>query len=135
MNHSRYGILIPFSKGVNLFRIARLLVTITSNSHLLISIAFHCVSAITYTSMDYCTSTYTSVDGCISTSTTFSSPMSFYVVYAFTKCYSTTSSFFDFSMNTRSIDVALGFFFFLAHQCCLLLYKKSIANVPIVSIS
>ncbi len=135
MRRSRYGILIPFSKGVNMFRIACLLFIITSNSRLLLSIALHCVSTITCTSVDYCTSTYTSMDGCISASTMFSSPVSFNVVYAFTKCYSTTSSSFNSSMNTKSIDVTPGLICFFAHQCRPLLCKKSITNVPIASVS
>jgi hypothetical protein len=80
MNRSKYGILMPISKGVNLFRIAHLLCTITSNSHLLISIALHCVSTITYTFVDYYTSTCTSVDGYISAPTTFSSPFMLFML-------------------------------------------------------
>jgi hypothetical protein len=89
------------------------------------SIAFHCVSAITYTFVDYYTSTCTSVDGCIFASMTFSSPESFYVVYVFTKCYSTTSSSFDSSMNIRSTDVAHGFFFFFGTPMSFAFVKKN----------
>ncbi len=99
------------------------------------SIAFHYASTITYTFIDYYTSTCTYVDGCIFASTTLSSHASFYVVYAFTKCYSITSSSSNSSMNTKSTNVAPSLICFLAHQCRLLLCKKSIAYVPIVSMS
>jgi hypothetical protein len=85
--------------------------------------------------MDYYISTYTFIDGYTSASTMFSSHVSFYIIYASTKCCSTTSSSYDSSMNTWSIDVTPCLICFLAHQCLLLLRKNSIPNVPDVSIS
>ncbi len=122
MNRSRFGILIPFSISVTMYRITRLLFATTSNSFLSISIALCYTSIIAYTSMDCCTSTYTLVDSCISASTTFSSPTSFCVIYVSTKCCSIASSSFDSSMNTRSINVVLGFVFSLTCKRLMLLH-------------
>jgi hypothetical protein len=116
-------------------RIMCLLFTTTFDSHLSISITLQFAFAITYTYVDCCISTYTLVDGYTSASTTFSSPMSVFVICASTKCYSTTLSSSDFSMNIKSIIVALGPICSLAHQCLLLLHKNTTSNVPIVSMS
>jgi hypothetical protein len=89
-----------------LSRIARLFFATTFNSHFLISIAIHYAFTITYTFVDCYISTYSYIDSCISASMTFSSPSSFYIVCSSTKCYSTTSSSFNFSMNIGSTDVA-----------------------------
>jgi hypothetical protein len=62
----------------------------------------------------------------------FSSLVSLCTICASTKCYSTASASFDSSMNTISTDVAPSLFCFLACQCCLLLHKNSIIDVPIV---
>jgi hypothetical protein len=118
-----------------LSKTASLLFVTTSNSHLLIFIAFRCVFAITYTSVDYYASTCTSMDSCTSVSMTFSSLVSFCAINVSTKCYSTSLSSFDYSINTESIDVALSLVYSLAHQCLLLLHKNSTTNVLVVSIS
>jgi hypothetical protein len=135
MNCSRFQILIPFSKSVALFRIARFLFAITSNSHLSISIAFHCASVFACTSMDYYTSTCISVNSHTSTSTTLSSPTSFCVVYSSTKCYSTTLSSSNSSMNTRFVDVVHGPVYSFTCQLLLLLLKNSTIDVLILYIS
>jgi hypothetical protein len=118
-----------------LSKTASLLFVTTSNSHLLIFITFRCVFAITCTFVDYCASTCTSMDRCASISMTFSSLVSFCVVYVSTKCYSTSLSSFDYSINTESTDVALSLVYSLAHQCLLFLHKNSTTCVLVVSIS
>ncbi len=133
MNCLRFGILISFSISVALFNIVLLFFTTTSESCLSISIALRCASTISCTFVAYCTSTCTDVDTCSSTSTTFSSLASFCTIYASKKCYSTTSSSSNFSMNIRSIDVALGPLCSFTCQCLLLLRKNSIIVVPVIS--
>jgi len=115
MNCSRFGILIPFSKSVALSMIAHLLFITTSNSRLSISIALCYAFAIA--------STF--VDCCISTSTMLSSLASVFVIYASTKCYSTTSSSSNSSMNIRSTNVIPSHVYSLARQPLLLLRKNS----------
>ncbi len=134
MNCSGFGILIPFSKSVVLSKIVHLFIATDSNSWFSISIALHCVSAIICTFVDRCTSTCTSMDSCSYISTMLSSPVSFYIVYASTNCYSKTSSSSNSSMNTESTDAALGPICFLAHQCLFLLRKNLNVDVQIVSI-
>ncbi len=116
-------------------RITHLLFTIASDSRLLISITLRCASTIAYTFLDCCTSTYIFMDGCTFTWMTFSSLALFYLVYASTKCCSTTSYSSNFSMNTKSTNVAPGFVRSLTRQCLLLLLKNSTADVPVVFIS
>jgi hypothetical protein len=118
-----------------MFKIAHLIFATASNSRLSISVTFHCASSIAYTLMVCYTSICTSMDGFTFTSRTLSSPMSFYNVYASTKCYSTASSSFNSLVNTKFTNVAPGHVCFLAHQLPLLLHKKLIANVPILYIS
>ncbi len=134
MNHSGSRILIPFSKGVVLSRIACLLFVITFNSHLSISIALHYSFAIASTFVDNCIPTCTSVNSYASTSMTFSSLVSFYVVCSSTKCYSIVSSFSDFSMNTKYINVAPSPICSFTHQLLLLLRKNSTINLTILYI-
>jgi hypothetical protein len=134
MNCSGFRILIHFSISVALSRISCLFFATTFDSHLSISITFHCAYAIAYTSMDYCTSTCTFVDRCTSTLMTFSSLMSFHAISYSIKCCSTTLSSFNSSMNTRSIDVVLGHVYFFACQLHLLLPKNSTIDVPIIYI-
>ncbi len=88
MNRLGYGILIPFSRSVAMFRIVRLLFITAFDSRIPISIALHCASAITCTYVDCCTSTCTFVDICIFASMMFSSPMFFYAIYASQLCIS-----------------------------------------------
>jgi hypothetical protein len=107
-----------------LSRITCIVLAITFDTHLSISMTFRCASTIPCISMDYCTSTYTFVDECTFASTTFSSPTSIYTVYASTKCCSIASSSFDSSMNTRSTYVIPSCVCFLACQLPLLLRKK-----------
>ncbi len=102
MNHSGFGILIPFSRSVALSSIACLLLATTFDSCHSISITLHCAFAITCTFVSCCTSTCTFMDNCCSTATMFSSLASFYTS---TKCYSIASSSSDSSMNIESIDV------------------------------
>jgi hypothetical protein len=135
MNRLGSEILIPFSISVVLSRIVHLLFTIASTSCCCISIGLWCVFTIVCAFVVYCTFNYTSMDRCSSFTTMFSSLGSFYTIYASTKCYSSTSSSFDSSMHTRSINVALGPICSLACQRCLLMRKNSIANVPIESMS
>ncbi len=87
MNHSRFGILIPFSTSVTLFKITRLFFVTTSDPRLSISITLHCASTIGFTSVDCCTSTYTSMDSCTFASMMFSSPTSLCVVHVFQLCF------------------------------------------------
>jgi magnesium-transporting ATPase (P-type) len=56
MNCLGFKILIPFSRSVVLSRFTRLLFSIAFTSHYSISITFHYVFVIVYTSMAYCTS-------------------------------------------------------------------------------
>jgi hypothetical protein len=95
--------------------IAHLLFITTSNSRLSISIALCYAFAIA--------STF--VDCCISTSTMLSSLASVFVIYASTKCYSTTSSSSNSSMNIRSTNVIPSHVYSLARQPLLLLRKNS----------
>ncbi len=92
----------------------------TSDFRLSISIAFHCASAITCTSMACCTSTCISVDIYSSASTTFSYLKCFYAICASTKYCSTTLSSFDFS---SSPNPELQHFL-LPPKCC------ELRNVP-----
>jgi hypothetical protein len=115
--------------------IMRLLLSTTFDSCSSISITLCCTSTITCTFVSCCTSTCTSMDNCCFVAITFSSLASFYIIYASTKCCSTTSSFFDSSMNTGSTNVAPGHVCFFAHQHRLLMCKNSIVVVPIVSMS
>ncbi len=133
MKHSRSGILIPFSRNVALSSITHLLFTIASTSCYSISINLHCAYAIICTSMAYYTFNCTSMNSCSSCTTMFSSLMSFCIVYASTKWCSSTSSSSDSSMYTRSISVAPSLVYSLTCQCCLLLHKNSIVDVPVVS--
>jgi hypothetical protein len=94
-------------------RITHLLFAIAFDLHLSVSIALHCVSAITCTFVACCTSTYISMDSCSSTSTMFSSLASFCTICASTKCYSIASSSFDSSMNIGSTNVVISLFAFL----------------------
>ncbi len=80
-NQLGFRILIPSSKSVVMSMIPHILFTTTSNSCLLISIAFCCAFAIANTSMDYYISTCTYVDSCIFASVTFSSPTFFCTIY------------------------------------------------------
>ncbi len=75
-----YGILIPFFISVAMSGIMHLLFATTSDSHISISIAFHCASTITCTYVDYCTSTCIFVDSCIFASMIFSSLTFFYAI-------------------------------------------------------
>jgi hypothetical protein len=134
MNRPRFGILIPFSKSVILSRITYFLFTTTSNSCLSISIALCRAFAIACTSVVWYTSTYTFLDGCTSASTTFFPPMSFYVVYASTKCYSIASFSSNSSMNTKSTNVVHGPVYFLARQLIIRLHKNSTTNVLVLYI-
>ncbi len=135
INCSRSRILIPFSRSVVVSMIARLLFATTSDSHLSIFIGLCCPFAITYTSMDYYTATYTFVDGCIFAPTMFSSLTSVCAIYASTKCYSTTLSSSNFSMNIGSTNVIPSLVYFLARQPLLLMHKNSTANVLVVFMS
>ncbi len=135
MNTSGSRIFILLSRNVTLFRIAHLIFVRAFNSHLSISIALHCAFAIAYNSMDCYISTNTFINGYTSTSMTFSSLVSFCIVYAFTKCCSTTSSSSDSSMNIEPTNVTPCPICFFAHQCLLLPCKNSTTNVPIISIS
>ncbi len=135
MNRSRFGIQIPFSRSVTLSMIMRLLFIATSNSHLSISIALHCVYGIAYTYVDCCTSTHTSVDAYTSTSMTFSSLAWVYIIYASTNYYSISSSSSDSSMNIKFTNVVPGLIYCLVCQHFMLLCKNSTTNVPIVSTS
>jgi hypothetical protein len=65
----------------------------------------------------------------------FSSLTSFCTICASTNCYSTTSSYSDFSMNTKSTNVAPSMVCSFAHQCLLLLHKNLIVDVLVESIS
>jgi hypothetical protein len=63
-------------------------------------------------------------------------PLRTFVVFVLPqKCYSTTSSSSDFSMNIESTNVALGLVYSLARQHLLFLRKNSITNVPVVFMS
>jgi hypothetical protein len=118
MNRLGFGILIPFSKSVVLSSITHLRLAIASNSHCSISIALRHASTITYTFVSCHTSTCTSVDNCCFVATTFSSLVSFYTVYASTKCCSTILSSFNSSMNTRFTNVTPNptYFFTCQHH-------------------
>ncbi len=108
MNQSRFGILIPFSRSVILSRIICIFFAITSNSSFSISIALHCASTIR---LHLCGLLYFHLHLCGWLYFRFNNILlstSVCVVYASTKCYSTTSSSFDFSMNIGSINVAPG---------------------------
>jgi hypothetical protein len=129
MNHSRFGILIPFSRSVVLSKIVRFLFAIASASHCSISITLHCASAILCTFVACCTFNYTFVDSYSSFTTTFFSLVSFCIIYASTKCCSLASSSSGFSMH---INVALGPVCFLACQRCLFLCKNSTIDVLII---
>jgi len=131
MNRSRSKILIFFSKSVALSRITRLLFDFAS--HYSISIALRCASTIIYTFVACYTFNYTFVDNYSFFATTFSSLVSFCIVYASTKCCSSSSSSSNSSMHTESINVAPSHICSLTHQHCLLLHKNSIANVLIIS--
>jgi hypothetical protein len=113
MNHSGFGILIPFSISVSLSRIVCLLFTIVFYSRLLISIALHCASTIAYTFVDYYTSTCIFVNTCYSTLVTFSSLASICAICASTKQCSIASSSRNSSMYTKSTDVIPSIFYFL----------------------
>jgi hypothetical protein len=115
--------------------IARLLFPTTFNSHLSISITLCCAFAIACTFVDCYTSICTFVDGYTSTSMTFSSPASFYIIYASIKCRSITLTSFDSSMNIGSINVVPSLSYFFARQRLLLLCKNSTTYVLVVSIS
>jgi hypothetical protein len=132
MNCSEYRILIPFFTSVALSKIAHLLFTTTFTSHYSISIALHCASAIVYTYVACYTFNYIFVNNCSSWATTFSSLASFCIVYASIKWCSSSLSSSNSSMHIESIDVVSGFGYFLAHQHRLLLFKNSIAYVPII---
>jgi len=56
-------------------------------------------------------------------------------IYVSAKCYSTTLSSFDSSINNRSSHVAHGLVYSLARQLLLFLFKNSTANVLILYIS
>jgi len=133
MNRSRFGILIPSSISVVLFKIARLLLTTASASHCSISITLRCASTIIYTSVACHTFNCSSVDNCSSFTTTFSFLASSCTIYASTKCCYSTSSSPNSSMHIKSTNVALHPVYFLACQCCLLLCKNSTTDVLIVS--
>ncbi len=135
MNCSRFGILIPFSKSVALSMIAHLRFITTSNSHLSISIALCYAFAIASTFVDCCISTCTSMDGCISASTMLSSLASVFVIYASTKCYSTTSSSSNSSMNIRSTNVIPSHVYSLARQPFYFCTKTQTADVLVVFMS
>jgi hypothetical protein len=113
MNHSRCGILIPFSKSVVMSKSAHLLLTTTFVSCCSVSITLHCASTIVYTFVVCYIINYTSVDSCSSCAIMFSSLVSFYIVYASIKWWFITSSSFDSSMHTGWIDVDLVLSFFL----------------------
>jgi hypothetical protein len=66
---------------------------------------------------------------------TFSSLASFYTAYASIKCCSLALSSFDYSMHTKSINVALGPICSLTRQRCLLLCKNPIVDVLVVFMS
>jgi len=104
--------------------------TFASPCSISISITLHCFYACTY--VVCCTFNYTFVDNCSSFTTTSSSLASFCIVCALTKCYSSISSSFDSSMHTKSTNVALSHVYSLAHQCRLLLCKKSNLDVLVV---
>jgi uncharacterized membrane protein len=123
MNHSKCGILVPFSKSVALSNIVHLLIATTFDFHC--SIALCCASTITCTFVSCYTSTCTFVDNYCSATITFSFRASFYIVYASTNCCSTTSSFSNSSMNIGSTNVTLGPICFFAHQHRLLMCKNS----------
>ncbi len=128
----RMWILIPFSKSVILSKIAHLFIITTFVSCYSISTTFCRASTIVYTYAACYTINCTSVDSCSSYATMFSSLASFCIVYASIKrCFATSSSF-DSSMHTKSIDVALGLVYFLTNQHCLLLHKNSTTRFLII---
>jgi hypothetical protein len=132
MNCSRSRISILFSKSVVLSKIVRFLFTTTFVSCCSISITLHHASTIVCTFVACYTFNCTNVDSCSSFAIMFFSLVFSYIVYAFTKCYSSASSSFNFSMHIRSNDVAPLVCSFV-HRCHLLLRKNSTTNVPIIS--
>jgi hypothetical protein len=116
-------------------KITRLLFATSFDSCLSISITLPYASTIAHTSMDCCISTCTYVDGYTYASIIFSSHVCMCIVCASTKCYSITSSSFDFSINTRSTNVAPSLVYSFARQLLLLLRKNSTTDVPIMYIS
>ncbi len=125
MNHSRSKMWIFFSKNVVLSMMVHLFFAKAFDSNISISIAPSCASI----------NAYTCVDDCTFTMTMLSSLASICTIYASTNYYSTALSSSDSSMNTQSINVALGFVYALTHQCLLLLRKNSTIDVPIWFIS
>jgi hypothetical protein len=124
MNRSISRIWIHFLRIVALSRILHLLFFATFDSCLLISITLHCASAIAYIS----------VDGCTSIWMMFSFLAFICTICASIDCCSTTLSSFNYSMDTRSTNVALSPICSPIHQLLMLLCKNSIANVLILYI-
>ncbi len=111
----------PLSRSMVLsIMVAHLFASIALGAFILICIAFHCTFV----------NVYTFVDGCTLTLVMSSSLVPFCVICASTNCCSTTLFSFDFSMYTKSTDVALGLVCSLALQPFLCLHKNSTLDVP-----
>jgi hypothetical protein len=80
-------------------------------------------------------STYISRDRFSSTSIMISSLMSFSILCSSTKCCSIASSSSNSSMNTESINVALGLVYSFGCQRLLVLCKNSTTNILVVFMS
>ncbi len=135
MDRSGSGILIPFFKSASISRITCLFFAIAFASRCSIFTALRCAFAFVCTSLVCYIFNCTYVDSCSSFITMFSSLVSFCIIYASTKCYSSTSFSFNFSMHTWSIDVAPGFVCSFALQHHLLHPKNSTTNILVISMS
>jgi hypothetical protein len=131
MNCLESGILIHFSKTIaisilHVFSLLHLLIHASPSpspfAMLLPSLALMWLVVFHYIFVDSCS---------------FASLASFYIVYASTKCYSTTSSSSNFSMNIESTNVVSSFICSFACQCFFhfCAKKNSTINVLVVSIS
>jgi hypothetical protein len=116
-------------------KIVHLLFAIASTSCYSISITLCCDFAIVYTYMAYYTFNFTFVDNYFSFATMSSSLVSFCIICASTKCYSSISSSSNSSMHTKSINVTLSHICSFTCQCHLFLHKNSTLDIPIIFMS